>query len=65
MDPTKDIALIKQCDNAFDIYRQRVTSLSYCPDTFFVTENGRTIAKDFASIDDARAFIENIESLAA
>lgn len=52
------ITLIERCKKgAYDIYRRNDSSLSYCPNTFFVTKSGRTVAENFTTLDDARAYV--------
>ena len=54
------VELKERRSDAYDIYIKKVSTLSYWPDTYFVTLNGRVVADGFSSIEEARAYINDL-----
>ncbi len=54
------IKLELRLEKAYDIYRSHSSSLSYDPDTFFVTLRGRTVASGFTSIREAEDYVKEV-----
>lgn len=60
----KDLILVARCKNAYDIYLKKVSSLSYAPDVYVITKNGRSVkdAPLFETVADAESYIRELNT---